>query len=137
MARTPFQVEILTPEGTVFDDEVEMISTMTSVGSVGVMANHTPLLAMLNSCELRLYRDGGEILRFAQGEGYMQVGDNRAMILVEEAVPASELDTQALKAELDQARSDQAAAESDSEAARVAERQVARLEAFIAVADNS
>ena len=34
MARTPFIVEVLTPEGEVFNDEVEMISTKTSVGSI-------------------------------------------------------------------------------------------------------
>lgn len=137
MARTPFQVEILTPEGTVFDDQVEMISTMTSVGSVGVMANHTPLLAMLNSCELRLHRDGGEILRYAQAEGYMQVADNRAMILVEEAIPAAELDVSALQASLDQERSKLESAEADSEAARLAERNIARLEAFLKIAGSS
>jgi len=137
MARTPFQVEILTPEGTVFDDQVEMISTMTSVGSVGVMANHTPLLAMLNSCELRLHRDGGEILRFAQAEGYMQVADNRAMILVEDAVLATDLDPAAIEADLAEWRTKLEVAEVDSEAARLAERNVARLEAFLQVAGNS
>ena len=45
MARTPFQVEVLTPEGEVFSDEVEMVSTKTTVGSIGLLANHQPLLA--------------------------------------------------------------------------------------------
>ena len=39
-ART-FPVEVLTPEGEVFNDEVEMLSTRTSVGSIGILANHT------------------------------------------------------------------------------------------------
>ena len=56
MARTTFQVEVLTPEGEVFNDEVEMLSTRTTVGSIGVLAHHTPLLAMLDPTELRLYR---------------------------------------------------------------------------------
>ena len=41
MARTKFRVEILTPEGEVFNDDVEMVSTRTEVGSIGVLANHT------------------------------------------------------------------------------------------------
>ena len=45
MARTKFRVEVLTPEGEVFNDEVEMVSTRTTVGSIGVLANHTPVLA--------------------------------------------------------------------------------------------
>ncbi|MGI8557058.1 MAG: F0F1 ATP synthase subunit epsilon, partial [Solirubrobacteraceae bacterium] len=39
MARTKFQVEVLTPDGEVFSDEVEMVSTRTSVGSIGLLAN--------------------------------------------------------------------------------------------------
>ncbi len=55
MARTPFQVEVLTPEGEAFNDEVEMVSTRTSIGSIGILANHAPLLGMLDPTELRLY----------------------------------------------------------------------------------
>jgi len=54
MARTKFPVEVLTPEGEVFSDEVEMLSTRTSIGSIGVLANHEPVLAMLEPTELRL-----------------------------------------------------------------------------------
>ena len=74
MARTPFKVEVLTPEGEVFNDEVEMVSTRTTVGSIGVLAHHQPLLGMLEPTELRLYRSESDVERFAQGEGYIQVG---------------------------------------------------------------
>ena len=47
MARTPFPVEVLTPEGQVFEGEVEMLSTRTEVGEIGVLAHHAPVLAML------------------------------------------------------------------------------------------
>ena len=40
MAHSKFPVEVLTPEGEVFSDEVEMVSTVTVVGSVGILANH-------------------------------------------------------------------------------------------------
>lgn len=133
MARTTFQLEILTPEGTVFDDQVEMVSTTTSVGSIGVMANHTPLLSMLDPCELRLHTADG-IQRFAQGEGYMQVGDNRAMILVEDAIPAAEIDRAGLEQELERWKGEQAAADDGSEAAKVAARNVRRIETFLSIA---
>ena len=54
---TKFPVEVLTPEGEVFNDEVEMLSTKTAVGSIGVLANHQPLLALLDPTELRLHKD--------------------------------------------------------------------------------
>lgn len=137
MARTKFTVEILTPEGSVFDDEVEMISTRTSVGSIGVLANHTPILAMLDPCELRLHTSETEVLSFAQGEGYMQVAGNRAMLLLEDAVPADELDKADLTARLEQRRQELSGFEEGSEAARTAERDIRRIEAFLAVASAS
>ena len=84
MAHTKFKVEILTPEGEVFNDEVEMVSTRTTLGGIGILANHAPVLGMLEPTELRVYLSESEILRFAQSEGYMQIGGNHAMMLVEE-----------------------------------------------------
>ncbi len=133
MANTPFHVEILTPEGKVFDDEVAMVSTRTSVGSIGVLANHTPLLAMLDACELRLHAADGTVTSYAQGEGYLQVGGNHAMLLVEEAIAAADIDRADLEAKLAERKADLDGLEADSEAARVAERDIRRYETFLAV----
>ena len=54
--RSTFRVEVLTPEGQVFDDEVEMVSTRTATGSIGILANHAPLMAILEPTELALYK---------------------------------------------------------------------------------
>src|SRR3990170_2521921 len=90
MARTPFQVEVLTPEGEAFNDEVEMVSTRTSVGSIGILAKHQPLLGMLEPTELRLYKSESDIVRLAQGEGYVQVSREGVLLLVQDAEdPAS------------------------------------------------
>ncbi len=85
MAHAKFPVEVLTPEGPVFSGEVEMLSTVTEVGSIGILANHQPVLAILKPTELRLYRSESEILRFQQSEGYLQFEDNHALVLVQEA----------------------------------------------------
>jgi F-type H+-transporting ATPase subunit epsilon len=134
MARTKFPVEVLTPEGEVFNDEVEMISTRTATGSIGILANHTPLLAMLDPAELRLYRSESEIVRYAQGEGYIQVADNRALILVEEAQPPEQLDAADLRDKLRAAEDALAQADEGSEAQRIAGREKRRLEAFARIA---
>jgi len=91
MARTKFTAEVLTPEGEVFNDEVEMVSTRTAVGSIGILANHEPLLGILEPAELRLYKSESDIVTLAQGEGYVQVAEGRVLILVEEAVEPSSL----------------------------------------------
>src|SRR5256714_13515343 len=100
MARTKFKAEVLTPEGQVFDDEVEMVSTRTGIGSIGIRANHAPLMAILEPTELRLYRSDSDIVRFAPGEGYLQVVDNRALVLVEEADDPDSLDRSDLETRL-------------------------------------
>jgi F-type H+-transporting ATPase subunit epsilon len=137
VAHTKFGVEVLTPEGEVFNEEVEMVSTRTVIGSIGILANHEPLLAMLDPTELRLYRSDSEIVRFAQGEGYLQMIENHALILVEEAVDPGTLDAAALRDQLRQAESEADAAEDGSERRRVAERDKRRYEAFLAIAEPS
>jgi F-type H+-transporting ATPase subunit epsilon len=133
MARTAFPVEVLTPEGKVFDEQVEMLSTRTAVGSIGVLANHEPLLAMLEPTELRLYRSESDIVRFAQAEGYLQFSENRALLLVEEAIAPQALDRPTYETRLSEARvSAERAAEGSEERAR-AQRDIRRYEAFLAV----
>ena len=134
MARTTFPVEVLTPEGEVFSEEVEMLSTRTSVGSIGVLANHAPLLAQLEPTELRLYRSESEVVRFAQAEGYLQVGENRALLLVEEAISPDALDRATFETRLSEARAAVERAQDGSEEKTRALRDAKRYEAFLAVA---
>ena len=115
MARSPFPCEVLTPEGQVFSDEVEMVSTRTTTGSIGVLANHAPLMAILEPTELRLYKSESDVVRFAQGEGYLQVADNRVLVLVEEAIPPDEVDKGAIESKLEEAKRGAGEAEEGSE----------------------
>jgi F-type H+-transporting ATPase subunit epsilon len=136
MARTKFPVEVLTPEGQVFSDEVEMLSTRTSTGSIGVLANHAPLMAILDPTELRLYKSDSDIVKFAQGEGYLQVVDNSALVLVEEAVDPDELDRSDIESRLEDAKSSMENAEEGSEERARCERNVKRYKAFLEVSGS-
>jgi len=136
MAKTPFHVEVLTPEGEAFNDDVEMVSTRTVVGSIGILANHQPLLAMLDPTELRLYKSESDITSFAQGEGYLQVAPEGVLILVEDAIAPDDLDTSELRERLNEAEREYDQAEDDSEAKRSAERQKRRAEAFLRIAEG-
>jgi F-type H+-transporting ATPase subunit epsilon len=134
VARTKFQVEVLTPEGEVFNDEVEMVSTRTSVGSIGVLANHQPLLGLLDPTELRLYRSDSDIERFAQGEGYIQVGADGVLVLVEEAMLPDQLNASDLEDRLRRAEEAAERADDGSEEQRRAQRDRKRWEAFLRIA---
>jgi F-type H+-transporting ATPase subunit epsilon len=136
MPHEKFRVEVLTPEGSVYDGEVEMVSTRTAVGSIGVLAHHQPLLAMLDPAELRLYESDNEVVRFAQAEGYLQIAENRALLLVEEAVRPEDLDAGSLRERLQRAENELQEAGEDSEKRRVAERDQRRLEQFLSIAEG-
>jgi F-type H+-transporting ATPase subunit epsilon len=136
VAHAKFRAEVLTPEGEVFNDEVELVSTKTAVGSIGILANHEPVLAMLDPTELRLYKTESEVVRFAQAEGYMQVAGNHVLILVEEAISPGDLDAASLRERLQQAERAVESAGQDTEKRRVAERDRARLEQFLNIAEG-
>jgi F-type H+-transporting ATPase subunit epsilon len=136
VAHTPFRVEVLTPEGEVFNDEVELVSTRTTVGSIGLLANHQPLLAMLDPTELRLHKGESDVVRFAQGEGFLQVTGDRALVLVDEAFPLDALDAAELREKLQRAEQELADAEEGTEARRAAERDKRRYEAFLELAQR-
>jgi F-type H+-transporting ATPase subunit epsilon len=137
VARTPFQVEVLTPEGEAFNDEVEMVSTRTSVGSIGILANHAPLLGMLDPTELRLYKSESDVVRYAQGEGFLQVYGNHVLLLVDEIFEVDELNSGELEERLSRAESEVEKAEEGSEERRAAERDKRRYEAFLELAKGS
>ena len=136
MARTPFKVEILTPEGEVFNDEVEMVSTKTSVGSIGLLANHQPLLAMLDPTELRLYKSESDVVRYAQGEGFLQIAGEHALVLVDEVFEVDQLDRSDLQDRLKRAEEECEKAEEGTEELRAAERDKRRYEAFLKILDS-
>jgi F-type H+-transporting ATPase subunit epsilon len=134
VARNSFPVEVLTPEGQVFSDEVEMVSTRTTTGSIGVLANHAPLMAILEPTELRLYKSESDVVKFAQAEGYLQVVDNSALVLVQEAHEPDDLDRSDLESRLEEARKAMEEAEEGSEERARYERNIRRFEAFLEVA---
>ena len=136
MPHEKFRVEVLTPEGKVFDDEVEQLSTKTTAGSIGILAGHEPVLAMLDPTELRLYREENDIERFAQAEGYMQVAEGGVLLLVEEAHRPDQLDAAQLRDRLQEAERALEEAEEGSERQKTAAADKQRWEAFLEIAEG-
>ena len=133
MAHAKFQAEVLTPEGEVFSEEIELLSTRTTIGSIGLLAGHEAVLAMLEPTELRLYRSEGDIVRYAQAEGYLQFAENRALVLVEEAIEPEQLDRATIETKLSEAQAAAERAPDESEEHARALRDIRRYEAFLTV----
>ena len=129
-------VEVLTPEGEVFEGEVQQVSTRTEVGEIGILANHVPLLAALAPTELRLHVSDSETRRYAQAHGWLQMFGNRARLLVEEAIDPADLDAGRLKEQLSDAEQRLSEHEKGSADFARAEKDRDRAEAFLAIAQG-
>ena len=127
-------VEVLTPEGEVWEGEVRQVSTRTEIGEVGILANHAPLLAALRPTELRLRVSDSEVRSYAQAHGWLQVFGNRARLLVEEAIPPEDLDAGVLKEQLSDAEQRLSECEKGSAEVARAQKDRERAEAFLALA---
>jgi len=136
-AEHTLSVEVLTPEGEVFSGDVEQVSTRTTVGEIGILANHVPILAALEPTELRLHVAGSDVQRYAQAHGWLQVFANHALLLVEEAVPPAQLDAGRLREQLADAEQRLSEAEEGSAAQERAVKDRGRAEAFLGLVEGS
>jgi F-type H+-transporting ATPase subunit epsilon len=134
MAEHDLSARVLTPEGQVFEGEVHQLSTRTAVGEIGILANHVPVLARLRPTELRLLMPDGQVQRWAQAEGWLQVFANRATVLVGEAIPPESLDPGELRGRIEDADARLREAGEGSGAHTQALKDKERAEAFLAVA---
>ena len=136
MARTPFKVEVLTPEGEVFNDEVEMVSTQDERGLDRHPGQPPAAAGMLDPTELRLYKSDSEVIRYAQGEGFLQMTGDRALVLVDEVFGVDDLNASDLRDRLQRAEDELSSAEEGTEERRAAERDKRRYEAFLKLAEG-
>jgi F-type H+-transporting ATPase subunit epsilon len=98
-----FDLSLVTPEGAVFEGEAQMLIVPGAAGEIGVLARHAPLVAMLKAGEIRV-RAGGEWQSFAAGPGYFKVHQDRAIVLVDDAVRAEDIDVEEARREVEEAR---------------------------------
>lgn len=86
MAENTFKVTIITPDGTVYDnDQVTMLIMNTSGGQMGIMANHVPLLAALEISTVRIKHAEGTDEVAAVNGGIIQFDGHDAMIAADSA----------------------------------------------------
>jgi F-type H+-transporting ATPase subunit epsilon len=98
-----FNLSLVTPEGAVFEGEAQMLIVPGAAGEICVLARHAPLVAMLKAGEIRV-RAGGEWQSFAAGPGYFKVHQDRAIVLVDDAVRAEDIDVEEARREVEEAR---------------------------------
>ena len=124
--RRTFSVSLVTPEGSAFEGEAEMLIVPGEAGEICVLARHAPLVAMLKAGSTRVHmRRGGEVQEFATGPGFFKVEQDRALALVDDAVDARHIDPQRAHEQLEEAQAELeriAAGESEADRWQVEQR---------------
>lgn len=91
MTRPKLQFEIVTAERVVYSNEVDVVIAPGVEGELAILPNHAPLMTMLRIGELRVRKDNEEVSMFTSG-GFLEVSQNRVVVLADVAERAEEID---------------------------------------------
>ncbi|HXG38667.1 MAG TPA: F0F1 ATP synthase subunit epsilon [Bacteroidota bacterium] len=122
MAEKTFRLEIVTPRKVVFSADVMSFSAPGVVGGFQVLRSHAPLLSAIGIGEVKVVDANGVEQRYATSGGFVEVHENKVVLLAETAERADEIDVQRAQAARDRAqkRIAEKKLETDIDRARVA-----------------
>lgn len=116
-----FQLEIVTPEQEVFSEKVVSLVIPAHRGYLGILAGHAPLVCTLQPGEIKIGTEKGDLF-FSTAGGFLEVGDNRAILLSESIENAESIDLKRAEEALERAKTRMGEREAglDEERARLA-----------------
>jgi F-type H+-transporting ATPase subunit epsilon len=82
-----------------------MLIVPGAAGEIGVLARHAPLIATLKAGSTRVHV-GNDVQEYATGPGFFKVEQDRAIALVDDAVPAKEIDHERARLQLEEAQAE-------------------------------
>lgn len=94
------EIEVVSPDRTLYSGEAEMVVCRTVDGEVAFLANHTPLIGALEPCVVRIIAESGDEEVFAVGGGFVDVRNNKVILLADQALQADDIDVDAANADL-------------------------------------
>ena len=106
---------IITPERMIFDGEADRIITRIADGEIGVLVDHAPVVSTVTIGDVRIHQ-GDEVSVYATSDGFFKVSENLVLVLVEEAVPAEEIDVDAAEDRIEAIEQEEVGSEDDPEA---------------------
>ena len=113
---------IITPEEPVFDDEVDLVIARIADGELGVLVDHAPTVSTVEIGDVRI-QQGEEWSIYATSDGFFKVSENLVQILVEEAVPAGEIDASEAESRVEEAERQLSEASEDDDREEIMRRQ--------------
>jgi F-type H+-transporting ATPase subunit epsilon len=99
-----FQLEIITPERSIFKGPVTSVVVQATGGKMGILANHAPLVASLDPGPMKVVREDGAFEVFAIGGGFIEVVDGRVQVIADVAEQAETIDERRAREAAERAR---------------------------------
>ncbi|MCW2955459.1 MAG: synthase epsilon subunit [Thermoleophilia bacterium] len=87
-----FPTKIVTPEGVLFEGDVQELEVSSVNGGLGILARRSPVVADLKVGRIRIKLQDGSFVTWATDQGFAQASDSTATVVVEDAVPVDEID---------------------------------------------
>jgi F-type H+-transporting ATPase subunit epsilon len=112
---------IITPEEMIFDGEADLVIARIADGEIGVLVDHAPTVSTVEIGDVRIHQDDERHI-FATSDGFFKVSENLVQILVEEAVPAGEIDVDEAENRVEEASREVSEVEDAEDRRREAER---------------
>jgi F-type H+-transporting ATPase subunit epsilon len=105
---------VITPEKVIYDGEVNMVIARIADGDIGVLVDHQPVVSTVEIGAVRI-NENDERHVYATSDGFFKVSENLVQILVEEAVPAGEIDVEDADNRVEQAENELSEVSEDDE----------------------
>jgi F-type H+-transporting ATPase subunit epsilon len=88
---TILRLEIVTPEATVYSEEVEMVTLPAVAGQIGILPGHIPLMTQMVPGEMIVHKGDSDHF-LAVGEGLVEITGRRVAILTDMAIAVESID---------------------------------------------
>jgi F-type H+-transporting ATPase subunit epsilon len=77
------QLEIITPDKSIYSGKVKLVQVPGSKGSFEILANHAPVISVLEKGRIKVEAESGEVLFFEVDGGVVENKDNKIIVLAE------------------------------------------------------
>ncbi len=94
-----FRLEIVGPAGKIYSKDVEFVLVRTTEGDMGILPNHSPFVAALAIGEMMVREEKGKEISYYVSEGFLEINNNKVIILADEAMLSTDIDIEAARKE--------------------------------------
>ena len=130
------QVELVAPDRILYSDEAEMVICRTPAGEIAFMAGHVPFLGALGVGVVRIHKGGSDVEKIAVHEGFVEVKEDRVIILSDVAERADQIDRERAQRTKEDAQRQAKEAGDDEERKEEQEKRLRRAEVRLELAEQ-